>query len=80
MGVQLICEGPCNPGVGAYDAAIADYRRGETSGEGGRLSPVQDPALVAAGRALRYTTHTEVFPGFAVCGECVAGRVWGTRR
>lgn len=77
--VQLICEGPCNPGVGAYDAAIADYRRGETSGEGGRLSPVQDPALVAAGRALRYTYH-DAQQGRAQCVVCETTRVWGGRR
>lgn len=80
MGVQLICEGPCNPGVGTYDAAVVAYRRGETSGADGRLSPVQDPALVTAGRTLRYTAHDTAGTGHAICGACSTVRVWGGRR
>ena len=70
---QLICEGACNPTIGAVDALGAKFLA--TKQRGG------DPVLfLAAHRSLIYTPHTATSDGmYAVCDVCGCRRGYGTR-
>jgi len=77
MGVSLVCEGPCNPGLAEYDKLSlafrkATKRRTSLTFKESRLYTL----LIERGRTLRHTPHVPTRGGRFICAVCQTMRRW----
>lgn len=79
--VELICEGPCNPNLWAYDEMVARAIRQRMSdgGGGGEESEPLTNYGVPEWHTVNavYTPHVPTTSGRWQCTECGASRKWG---
>ena len=75
-GPFLVCEGPCNPGIGALDAEIAEMRKQVVSSTRS-APPVTSAGLLNRLRTLIHTSHTMRSSSRATCNECGWERKYG---
>lgn len=76
MSLDLICEGRCNPMIGAVDDEIRVIGRENVIMHGERFTRAT-PRLLVLQRTLVHTPHTMVESMLAKCQVCDAVRQYG---
>jgi len=72
---QLICEGPCNPGLRSLDRAIDSWRERERAAMiHGTCQPLDDPDLLTILHALQHSPHRHVQGTIWACQQCQTPR------
>lgn len=71
MVYQLVCEGPCNPGIKASDAVIRSAKRTDE----GR--PFLSDTDIKTIRSFKHTEHALEGTGWARCATCGTDRRYG---